>query len=62
MPSPEIKQLKEAMELGAVRERERIIALLEGCHPVHKWIAEDGYASVADWGKEDYIALIKGEN
>jgi hypothetical protein len=29
MASPEIEQLQEAMELGAYRERQRIIRLLE---------------------------------
>jgi len=61
--SVQIEQLKEAMELGAVRERDRIIALLEKHEQIHDW--EHSYCS-CDPSECDYgihiLALIKGEN
>jgi hypothetical protein len=54
-PSAEIEFGVAALELGVLRERERILALLEECFPKGWDYAEkDPIASV--------IALIKGEN
>ncbi len=59
MASPEIEQLKEAMELGAYRERQRIITLLN-----HEYWHNVSYLSDIHYDclMCEAIALIKGDN
>ncbi len=59
MPSVEIEQLQEAMELGAVRERNRIIKLLN-----HEYWHNTSHLSGIHYDclMCEAIALIKGEN
>ncbi len=59
MPSVEIEQLQEAMELGAVRERNRIIELLN-----HEYWHNTSHLSGIHYDclMCEAIALIKGEN
>jgi hypothetical protein len=68
MASVEIEQLQEAMELGAARERQRIIALLKARIEECNWEEvskdtgyDDGPCEMCEETRIN-IALIKGEN
>lgn len=46
----------------AMAERERIIKLLEEAEPNDGWSDRQRGQSIVQWSKENFIALIKGEN